>query len=70
MIQKLTDTKIVDLAEQLVTFIPHSLLTLHNENIIFSKQKGWTQVKMKAVLHNEAIKNVLEKLIRLNWIIL
>ena len=62
MIQKLTDTKIVDLAEQLVTFIPHSLLTLHNEKYNIQQAKGWTQVKMKAVLHNEAIKNVLEKI--------
>ncbi len=68
--KKLTDTKIVELAEQLVTFIPHSLLTLHNEKYNIQQAKGWTQVKMKAVLHNEAIKNVLEKLIRLNWIIL
>lgn len=64
--KKLTDTKIVELAEQLVTFIPHSLLTLHNEKYNIQQAKGWTQVKMKAVLHNEAIKNVLEKLIRLN----
>lgn len=60
--KKLTDTKIVDLAEQLVTFIPHSLLTLHNEKYNIQQAKGWTQVKMKAVLHNEAIKNVLEKI--------
>ena len=32
------------------------------KNIIFQQAKGWTQVKMKAVLHNEAIKNVLEKI--------
>ncbi|MBU5904563.1 ribonuclease HIII, partial [Vibrio cholerae O1] len=58
--KKLTDTKIVELAEQLVTFIPHSLLTLHNEKYNIQQAKGWTQVKMKAALHNEAIKNVLE----------
>ncbi|EOB7775380.1 ribonuclease HIII [Staphylococcus aureus] len=60
--KKLTDTKIVELAEQLVTFIPHSLLTLHNEKYNIQQAKGWTQVKMKAALHNEAIKNVLEKI--------
>lgn len=60
--KKLTDTKIVELAEQLVTFIPHSLLTLHNEKYNIQQAKGWTQVKMKAVLHNEAIKNVLKKI--------
>ncbi|SCT59289.1 ribonuclease HIII [Staphylococcus aureus] len=60
--KKLTNTKIVELAEQLVTFIPHSLLTLHNEKYNIQQAKGWTQVKMKAVLHNEAIKNVLKKI--------
>ena len=30
MIQKLNDQKIIELAEQLITFIPHSLLTLDN----------------------------------------
>ncbi|PZI54453.1 ribonuclease HIII [Staphylococcus aureus] len=60
--KKLTDTKIVELAEQLVAFIPHSLLTLHNDKYNIQQAKGWTQVKMKAVLHNEAIKNVLEKI--------
>lgn len=60
--KKLTDTKIVELAEQLVAFIPHSLLTLHNDKYNIQQAKGWTQVKMKAALHNEAIKNVLEKI--------
>lgn len=46
----------MELAEQLVTFIPHSLLTLHNDKYNIQQAKGWTQVKMKAVLHNEAIK--------------
>lgn len=41
MIQKkLTDTKIVELAEQLVTFIPHSLLTLHNEKYNIQQAKA------------------------------
>ncbi|MCD0793532.1 ribonuclease HIII, partial [Staphylococcus aureus] len=38
------------------------LLTLHNDKYNIQQAKGWTQVKMKAVLHNEAIKNVLEKI--------
>lgn len=60
--KKLTDTKIVELAEQLVTFIPHSLLTLDNKNYNIKQASGWSQVKMKAVLHNEAIKNVTAKI--------
>lgn len=60
--KKLTDTKIVELAEQLVTFIPHSLLVMHNEKYNEKQKAGWSQVKMKAVLHNEAIKNVTQKI--------
>ncbi len=60
--KKLTDVKIVELAEQLVTFIPHSLLTMHNEKYNEKQKSGWSQVKMKAVLHNEAIKNVTQKI--------
>lgn len=60
--KKLTDAKIVELAEQLVTFIPHSLLTLDNDRYNDKQHIGWSQVKMKAVLHNEAIKNVVTKL--------
>lgn len=60
--KKLTDAKIVELAEQLVTFIPHSLLTLDNKNYNIKQASGWSQVKMKAVLHNEAIKNVTTKI--------
>ncbi|WP_436938368.1 ribonuclease HIII [Staphylococcus xylosus] len=60
--KKLTDAKIVELAEQLVTFIPHSLLTMNNDKYNEKQQVGWSQVKMKAVLHNEAIKNVTQKM--------
>lgn len=60
--KKLTDTKIVEIAEQLITFIPHSLLTLDNVKYNERQKMGWSQVKMKAVLHNEAIKNVTQKI--------
>ena len=60
MILKLTDAKIVELAEQLVTFIPHSLLTLDNVKYNERQRAGWSQVKMKAVLHNQAIANVVQ----------
>lgn len=60
--KRLTDAKIVELAEQLVTFIPHSLLTMNNEKYNEKQKAGWSQVKMKAVLHNEAIKNVTQKI--------
>ncbi|PHK50619.1 ribonuclease HIII [Staphylococcus edaphicus] len=60
--KKLTDAKIVAIAEQLVTFIPHSLLVMDNEKYNDKQKAGWSQVKMKAVLHNEAIKNVTQKI--------
>lgn len=60
--KKLSDDKIVELAEQLVTFIPHSLLVLDNPKYNERQAQGWSQVKMKAVLHNEAIKNVLSRI--------
>ncbi|UXU63596.1 ribonuclease HIII [Staphylococcus agnetis] len=59
--KKLNDAKIVSLAEQLVTFLPHSLLVLDNPKYNERQAMGWSQVKMKAVLHNECIKNVLKK---------
>ena len=60
--KKLTDDKIVSLAEQIVTFLPHSLLVMDNEKYNIQQQKGWSQVKMKAVLHNQAIQNVCAKI--------
>ena len=58
--KRLTDAKIIEIAEQIITFIPHSLLTMHNEKYNEKQKAGWSQVKMKAVLHNEAIKMSLQ----------
>lgn len=60
--KKLTDKKIVEIAEQLITFVPHSLLTLQNDKYNERQKSGWSQVKMKAVLHNQAIHNVTQKI--------
>ncbi|WP_210124118.1 MULTISPECIES: ribonuclease HIII [unclassified Staphylococcus] len=60
--KRLTDAKIIEIGEQIITFIPHSLLTMHNEKYNEKQKAGWSQVKMKAVLHNEAIKNVVAKI--------
>ncbi|QLK85772.1 ribonuclease HIII [Staphylococcus sp. 17KM0847] len=70
--KKLTDQKIVELAEQLITFLPHSLLVLDNPKYNERKNLGWSQVKMKAVLHNECIKNVVAKIddTDLNYIVI
>nr|WP_263313668.1 ribonuclease HIII [Mammaliicoccus sp. Marseille-Q6498] len=57
----LTDVKIVELAEQIIQLCPHSLLVLDNPNYNIKQLEGWTQVKMKAVLHNQAISNVISR---------
>ncbi|TDM04489.1 ribonuclease HIII [Macrococcus carouselicus] len=60
--KNLKDSKIVQLAEQIIPMIPHSLLVLDNPKYNEQKARGWSQVKMKAVLHNQAIMNVLRKI--------
>ena len=40
----------------MITFIPHSLLTLDNPKYNDRQAIGWSQVKMKAELHNELSK--------------
>ena len=52
----------MEIAEQIITFIPHSLLTMNNVKYNEQQRKGWSQVKMKAVLHNQAIQNVVNKI--------
>ncbi|MBW0764423.1 ribonuclease HIII [Mammaliicoccus fleurettii] len=58
----LTDIKIVELAEQIIQICPHSLIVLDNPNYNTKQLEGWSQVKMKAVLHNQAIKNVISRI--------
>ncbi|WP_414042790.1 ribonuclease HIII [Macrococcus sp. EM39E] len=60
--KNLKDDKIIALAEQIIPIIPHSLLVLDNSKYNERKAMGWSQVKMKAVLHNQAILNVLDKI--------
>ncbi|MEH7885923.1 ribonuclease HIII [Bacillus sp. JJ1609] len=60
--KNLKDDKIIEIAKQLVTFAPHSLLTLHNEKYNQMQMKGMSQGKMKALLHNQAINHLLEKI--------
>lgn len=60
--KNLKDDKIIALAEQIIPIIPHSLLVLDNPKYNERKSLGWSQVKMKAVLHNQAIMNVLGKI--------
>lgn len=58
----LGDEKIIAIAKVIKDVIPFSLMTLRNEKYNQVQQLGWTQGKMKAVLHNQAILNVLGKI--------
>ncbi|SIO02008.1 ribonuclease HIII [Carnobacterium alterfunditum] len=55
------DPEIIRVAKDLITFLPHSLLNVMPEkyNTI---QPTMTQGKMKAILHNQALGHVLEKI--------
>jgi ribonuclease HIII len=58
----LTDEKIIQIAKQLIKEIPYSLLTLHNEKYNQLQASGMSQGKMKALLHNQAIIQLLNKI--------
>lgn len=60
--KNLKDDKIIEIAKQLVPFLPYSLMTLHNEKYNEMQMKGMSQGKLKALLHNQAIGHVLEKI--------
>lgn len=59
--KNLTDKQIIAIAKDLLTFLPYSLLNVSPEK--YNKiQPTMSQGKMKAVLHNQAIGNVLDKI--------
>lgn len=58
----LNDEKIVEIAKVIKDVVPFSLMTLKNEKYNQVQQKGMSQGKMKALLHNQAILKVLEKI--------
>ncbi len=58
----LNDEKIIEIAKVIKDVVPFSLMTLKNEKYNKVQQKGMSQGKMKALLHNQAIVNVLEKI--------
>lgn len=60
----LSDASIITIAKQLISIIPYSLLTLHNEKYNELQEAGMNQGKMKAMLHNRAIINVMNKIER------
>ncbi|WP_042354844.1 ribonuclease HIII [Bacillus rubiinfantis] len=61
--KELNDEKIIAIAKVIKDVIPFSLMTLKNEKYnVVQQQAGMTQGKMKALLHNQAILNVLRKI--------
>jgi ribonuclease HIII len=60
--KNLKDPQIIEIAKNIKEVIPYSLLVLHNEKYNTIQQKGMSQGKMKALLHNQALTHVLNKL--------
>jgi len=58
----LKDEQISTIAKEIKHVIPYSLLTLHNEKYNQLQQSGMSQGKLKALLHNQAIGHVLNKI--------
>lgn len=60
--KQLTDSYMQQIAEDLKQVVPHCVLTLDNAKYNEIQSKGWSQGKMKAVLHNQAIQDVLTQM--------
>ena len=60
--KNLKDPQIIKIAKLIKDIIPFSLLTCNNPKYNLLQAKGMSQGKMKALLHNQAIKHVLEKI--------
>lgn len=58
----LSDTQITTIAKDLIHTVPYSLLVLHNEKYNELQRNGMSQGKMKAMLHNRALQNVMGKI--------
>ncbi|EPD54227.1 ribonuclease HIII [Paenisporosarcina sp. HGH0030] len=58
----LTDDLMRKIAPDLKNTLTHSILILGNEKYNTVQAKGWSQGKIKALLHNQALKHVLSKI--------
>lgn len=58
----LKDDQIIRIAKEIKEVVPYSLLTLKNSKYNQLQQSGMSQGKIKALLHNQAIGNVLKKM--------
>ncbi|WP_203361533.1 ribonuclease HIII [Bacillus sp. REN10] len=61
--KNLTDAQIINLAKRIVQVIPYSLLILHNEKYNEWQMQGMSQGKIKALLHNQALIKLHEKIL-------
>lgn len=61
--KNLSDAQITELAKDIVEMkIPYSLLRLPNKKYNQWQRKGWTQGKIKTILHHQALNSLLEKI--------
>ncbi|KKB34815.1 ribonuclease HIII [Bacillus thermotolerans] len=60
--KNLTDVQIASIAKRISKIIPYSLLILRNEKYNTLQQKGMSQGKIKALLHNQALLNLHKKI--------
>ncbi|WP_226370684.1 ribonuclease HIII [Virgibacillus alimentarius] len=61
--KNISDEQIRKLSKEIIkSRLPYSLLVLRNEKYNKLQKKGWSQGKMKAMLHHHAIKNLQQKI--------
>lgn len=60
--KQLTDEYMRKVAPDLMKVCPHSILTLRNDKYNAIQARGYSQGKIKALLHNQALKHVLTKI--------
>lgn len=58
----LTDEVMRKMAPDLMATLTHSVLVLKNEKYNTIQGRGWSQGKIKALMHNQALKHVLNKM--------
>lgn len=58
----ISDVKIREIAPYIIETFPHSILVLRNDKYNKLQQNGYSQGKIKALLHNQALKHVLGKI--------
>lgn len=59
----LTDDVMRKMAPDLMATLTHSVLVLNNEKYNDIQSRGWSQGKIKALMHNQALKHVLKKMV-------